>query len=46
MRLLLVNVHDQVRDVLDASGFTDAVGPDAYFASDEDAVAHLDEREG
>ena len=46
MRLLLVNVHEQVRDVLDASGFTDAVGLDAYFASDEDAVAHLDEREG
>jgi sulfate permease, SulP family len=46
MRLLLVNVHDQVRDVLDASGFSDAVGSDAYFDSDEDAVAHLDERDG
>jgi SulP family sulfate permease len=42
VRLLLVNVHDDVRDVLDASGFTDLVGVDAYFASDEDAVAHLE----
>jgi SulP family sulfate permease len=44
VRLLLVNVHDDVRDVLDASGFTDLVGADAFFASDEDAVAHLEDR--
>ncbi len=42
VRLLLVNVHDDVREVLDASGFTDAVGTDAYFATDEDAVVHLE----
>ena len=41
VRLLLVNVHDDVRDVLDASGFTELLGADHYFASDEDAVAHL-----
>jgi hypothetical protein len=37
-----VNVHDDVRDVLDASGFTELLGADCYFASDEDAVAHLE----
>jgi SulP family sulfate permease len=42
IRLLLVNVHDDVRDVLDASGFTELLGADHYFASDEDAVAHLE----
>ncbi len=42
VRLLLVNVHDDVRDVLDASGFSDLLGVDRYFASDEDAVAHLE----
>lgn len=42
VRLLLVNVHDDVRDVLDASGFSDLLGVDCYFASDEDAVAHLE----
>jgi SulP family sulfate permease len=42
VRLLLVNVHDDVRDVLDASGFTEHLGADCYFASDEDAVAHLE----
>jgi SulP family sulfate permease len=43
IRLLLVNVHDDVRDVLDASGFTELLGVDHYFASDEDAVAHLED---
>ena len=42
MPLLLVNVDDDVRDVFDASGFTDLVGADHYFPSDEDAVAHLE----
>jgi SulP family sulfate permease len=44
VRLLLVNVHDDVRDVLDASGFTDLVGAECFFPSDEDAVAHLEGR--
>ncbi len=43
-RLLLVNVEDDVRDVMDASGFTELVGPDHFFATDADAVAHLDAR--
>jgi sulfate permease, SulP family len=43
VRLLLVNVHDDVRDVLDRSGFTDLVGADHYFPTDEDAVAHLED---
>jgi SulP family sulfate permease len=42
VRFLLVNVHDDVCHVLDASGFTQSVGADAYFATDEDAVAHLE----
>ncbi|HEU5308437.1 MAG TPA: sulfate permease [Acidimicrobiia bacterium] len=44
VRLLLVNVHDDVRDVLDASGLSAILGDDCYFASDEDAVAHLEGR--
>ena len=36
-----MNVHDDVRDVLDASGFTDRLGADHDFPTDEDAVAHL-----
>ncbi|HZP27437.1 MAG TPA: sulfate permease [Acidimicrobiia bacterium] len=40
--LILVNVADGVRAVLDASGFTDIVGPDAFFATDADAIAHLE----
>ena len=27
---------------MDASGFTDLVGTDAFFATDADAIAHLD----
>ena len=42
VRLILVNVADGVRTVMDASGFTDLVGPDAFFATDADAIAHLD----
>ena len=42
IRLLLVNVHDDVRDVLDASGFSEIVGDETYFPTDEDAVAHLE----
>jgi SulP family sulfate permease len=41
VRLLLVNVHDRVRDVMDASGLAALVGPDAFLASDEDAVHTL-----
>jgi SulP family sulfate permease len=43
VRMLVVNVHDDVRDVLDASGFTELLGADHYFPSDEDAVAHLED---
>jgi anti-anti-sigma factor len=43
-RLLLVSVDDDVRQVMDASGFTALVGDDAFFANDADAVAHLDAR--
>ena len=39
--LLLAHVNEDVRDVLDASGFTDAVGPDAYFATDAEVVSRL-----
>ena len=41
IRLLLVNVQERVRDVMDASGFTALVGPDAFLATDEDAVDRL-----
>ncbi len=44
VRLLLVNVEEPVRAVMDASGFTDLVGSDAFFPTDADAVAHLDSR--
>jgi sulfate permease, SulP family len=44
IRLLFVNVEEDVRAVMDASGFTELVGPDNYFATDADAVAHLDAR--
>ncbi len=39
--LLLVNVEDGVRAVMDASGFTALVGEDAFFASDADALGSL-----
>jgi SulP family sulfate permease len=42
IRLILVNVSDGVRAVLDASGFTEIVGAEAYFATDADAISHLD----
>jgi SulP family sulfate permease len=42
VRLLFVNVDDDVRDVMDASGLTALVDPDSFFATDADAVAHLD----
>jgi anti-anti-sigma regulatory factor len=41
VRLLFVNVDDDVREVMDASGLTELVGPDNFFATDADAVAHL-----
>ena len=44
VRVLFVNVDDDVRDVMDASGLTELVGPDNFFATDADAVAHLDAR--
>ncbi len=44
IRLLFVNVDEGVRAVMDASGLTDLIGPDHFFATDADAVAHLDAR--
>ena len=44
VQLLLVNVDDEVREVMDASGLTELIGPDHFFATDADAVAHLDAR--
>ena len=44
IRLLFVNVDDDVRDVMDASGLTELVGLDCFFPTDADAVAHLDTR--
>ncbi|HEX6310077.1 MAG TPA: STAS domain-containing protein, partial [Acidimicrobiia bacterium] len=43
-RLLLANVDEDVRDVLDAAGFTDLVGREAILATDEDAIAALEGR--
>jgi sulfate permease, SulP family len=41
VRMLLVNVQERVRDVMNASGFTELVGPDAFLATDQDAVDRL-----
>lgn len=41
---LVVNVHEQVRDVMDASGFTELVGVDSFVANDEDAVERITRR--
>jgi SulP family sulfate permease len=40
--LLFVNVDDGVREVMDASGLAALVGPECFFSTDADAVAHLD----
>ena len=40
---LLVDVAENVRDVMDASGFTALVGTDAFLPTDADAVAHLEQ---
>jgi hypothetical protein len=42
VRLLFVNVDDGVREVMDASALTALVGSESFFATDADAVAHLD----
>lgn len=39
--LLFVNVDDDVRAVMDASGLSDLVGADHFFATDAEAVAHI-----
>jgi sulfate permease, SulP family len=39
--LLLVNVDEDVRRVMDASGLTELVGAEHFFATDADAVGHL-----
>lgn len=44
IRLLFVNVDDNVREVMDASGLTELVGAGGFFATDADAVAHLEAR--
>jgi SulP family sulfate permease len=41
VQLLLANVIDDVRAVLDASGFTELVAPDAYLGNDADVIARL-----
>jgi sulfate permease, SulP family len=40
--LLLVNVDDDVRGVMERSGLADLIGRDRFFPTDADAVAHLD----
>jgi len=43
--MLLVDVAEDVRDVMDASGFTDLIGADAFLPTDADAGAHLEQRQ-
>lgn len=43
-RILFVNVDDEVRAVMDASGLSAMAGDEAFFATDADAVRHLDAR--
>jgi len=43
IRMLLVDVAENVRDVMDASGFTALVGEDAFLPTDADAVSHLEQ---
>jgi len=45
IQLLLVNVDEDVRAVMDASGLTDLIGTDHFFATDADAVAHLERQQ-
>ncbi len=40
----IVNVNTGVRDVMEASGLAALVGADRFFATDADAIAHLDRR--
>lgn len=44
IQLLLVNVDEDVRAVMDASGFTELVSADHFFPTDADALARLDAR--
>jgi SulP family sulfate permease len=46
VRILLVDVEEQVKDVMDASGLTALVGEDAFFATDADAVTWLEAATG
>ena len=39
--LLLVNVDDDVRTVMEASGLVELLGDECFFATDADAAAHL-----
>jgi SulP family sulfate permease len=41
--LLLVNVDDDVRTVMDASGLADLIGREHFFGTDAEAAAHLDD---
>ena len=40
--LSMVNVNARVREVMDASGLTAMVGEARFFATDADAIAHLE----
>ena len=42
--LFVVNVTESVRQVMAASGFSALIGDDHFFATDADAVRHLDQR--
>ena len=39
--ILLVHVHEAVRDVMDASGFSALVGAEAYLATDRAVIDRL-----
>jgi SulP family sulfate permease len=44
--LYIVNVDESVRTVMDASGFSRLIGTDRFFATDAEAVGHLDAHAG
>ena len=42
IRLVVVNVDDDVTEVMHRSGLARQLGPDAFFATDADAITHLE----
>jgi sulfate permease, SulP family len=40
--LVVVNINDEVRRVMDASGLSDLVGAERFFATDREAIAYLE----